>query len=483
MTNHQSVSLQSLQRKRPIPQQPQGRKSQDDSSSSTTTSIQRQRRKNNSITPYCCSMVLLILSCCCVQASSNTFLDRFNTPQTCLWLAGRPLELPLYCTISEAYTVCPELCQPDTPNCTKDDDMTSSIDQQYPERTCAWLNFSMQIDYEYQHSIYCQNEGAARTLCPRVCRLCGDETDSPTASPVYAPPVASPVAVPTSSNSGNDYIQQSMTPSIATIDAGAYEPAPSAPLHVMTFQPDAACSICGQGRRVTAPFGTSFLIPNDGESKDCHQWETGGLMGALPDCDGFVSLVEEACMCAPFESAAPVTVPPVTPEPYYDQPSSLYYDAGPPTSDAPSRGPTPPTPVPTPNPTPDPTPLPTPNPTPDPTPLPTPNPTPDPTPAPPSPSAAPTSQFVEGGALTNPPSKNPSRAPTPFSYDGSSIRQSIRTTFGLSFCHSHRGTLGLCHSSGKADAIQHFDGFGQCRLLESSCCAGMATHYIGYNSK
>eukprot|EP00546_Thalassionema_frauenfeldii_P007090 CAMPEP_0178925734 /NCGR_PEP_ID=MMETSP0786-20121207/18089_1 /TAXON_ID=186022 /ORGANISM="Thalassionema frauenfeldii, Strain CCMP 1798" /LENGTH=1084 /DNA_ID=CAMNT_0020600673 /DNA_START=367 /DNA_END=3618 /DNA_ORIENTATION=- len=410
MTN--SVSSQSLQRKRPIQQQQQ-QQQQSRTRSHSVTSIQRRRRNNSH---YWCSIVLLILGCS-VQAndSNNTFFDRFGTPQTCLWLAGRPLEQPLYCTISDAFTVCPSLCQPNGPNCTVEDDMTTTLDENYPTRTCAWLEYSLQIDYDYHHSIYCQNNGAAISLCPRVCRLCGDETNIPTAAPVYAPPVAP--------NTANDYITPvsipSFTPSIATIDTG-YEPAPS-PLHVMTLEPDAACSVCGQGRRVTAPPGTTFPYP-DGPlgQMGCHFLEAGGLMGAFPNCDEFPSLISDVCQCAPFESAAPVTAPPVATDSYYDQPSSLYYDNGgvapiPLPSDPPSAiPPTPPTPVPTPNPTPDPTPLPTPNPTPDPTPLPTPNPTPDPTPSPPSPSSEPSSQFLEGGALTNPPSKEPSRAPTPF---------------------------------------------------------------------
>lgn len=88
-----------------------------------------------------------------------------------------------------------------------------------------------------------------------------------------------------------------------------------------------ACSICGEGQRVTAPEGSIFYLPNHGEF-DCHFMERGGFMGAFPHCEGFPSLISEACQCEPSTEVwqAPEEPAEAPTESYY-----YYYEA-------PSRG-------------------------------------------------------------------------------------------------------------------------------------------------
>eukprot|EP00546_Thalassionema_frauenfeldii_P013644 CAMPEP_0178919382 /NCGR_PEP_ID=MMETSP0786-20121207/14404_1 /TAXON_ID=186022 /ORGANISM="Thalassionema frauenfeldii, Strain CCMP 1798" /LENGTH=189 /DNA_ID=CAMNT_0020593303 /DNA_START=98 /DNA_END=664 /DNA_ORIENTATION=+ len=189
MTN--SVSSQSLQRKRPIQQQQQ-QQQQSRTRSHSVTSIQRRRRNNSH---YWCSIVLLILGCS-VQAndSNNTFFDRFGDTSNLSMAGGTSsgTTLVLY-DIGRVYR----------------------------------LSIIVPTQWTQLYGGGRYDNDARREL---------DETNIPTAAPVYAPPVAP--------NTANDYITPvsipSFTPSIATIDTG-YEPAPS-PLHVMTLEPDAACS-------------------------------------------------------------------------------------------------------------------------------------------------------------------------------------------------------------------------------------------------
>jgi len=331
------------------------------------------------------------------NTTTNTFTDRFGIDRDCTWLSKRiPQHQTFYCHTFGADAACPEICNR-MELCTTPDDASRVIDaNSTPPKTCAWLRFSMSIDYYFAKTAYCDGPNPeARDACPHTCGRCGtydpDElvTDTPTPSPALVIPTVSPTA--------------------STIDTMTQPP-----VHIVTLSPANSCSVCGEGKHVTAPIHSTVMAPDGSGSMECEFLELGGFMGAFPNCDDFPALISEACECAPIgapTTSSVVTVPPVTGEPASssDDDEDLLAPVSPvapiapvsPVAPTTPRPTVPPTLDPTPKPTPDPTPLPTPNPTPDPTPLPTPNPTPDPTPVPPAPSQEPTRTITDTGEFPN----------------------------------------------------------------------------------